>query len=228
MIETAIEVTEGRVAGRGHPGDPGVRPRDAAPSRRDAAPCARDAGRSSPATTGSILITKGDLFDQERKLAQSGLGELFDAVEIVSDKNASTYQRVFSRHGDGPERSMMVGNSLKSDVRAGDRGGQLGRLCAPRSHLGARARPTGGRGALPPDRPSRRAGRARRRDRLRRLALRYTTSLMVKCSRETEPRTTGGRSRYSSPAPGNEAPPLPGRGEDTEPRSAKQTLGRRW
>jgi putative hydrolase of the HAD superfamily len=63
-----------------------------------------------------ILITKGDLFDQERKLAQSGLGELFNAVEIVSDKNASTYHRVFSRHGDGPGRSMMVGNSLKSDV----------------------------------------------------------------------------------------------------------------
>ncbi|PWJ80890.1 putative hydrolase of the HAD superfamily [Pseudaminobacter salicylatoxidans] len=63
-----------------------------------------------------VLITKGDLFDQERKLAQSGLGELFDAVEIVSDKTADTYQRIFSRHGDGPEHSMMVGNSLKSDV----------------------------------------------------------------------------------------------------------------
>jgi putative hydrolase of the HAD superfamily len=63
-----------------------------------------------------VLVTKGDLFDQERKLAQSGLGELFDAVEIVSDKTAETYERVFSRHGDGPSRSMMVGNSLKSDV----------------------------------------------------------------------------------------------------------------
>lgn len=63
-----------------------------------------------------VLITKGDLFDQERKLAQSGLGELFDAVEIVSDKTATTYQRIFTRHGDGPDRSMMVGNSLKSDV----------------------------------------------------------------------------------------------------------------
>ena len=31
-----------------------------------------------------VLITKGDLFDQERKLAQSGLGDYFDAVEIVS------------------------------------------------------------------------------------------------------------------------------------------------
>jgi putative hydrolase of the HAD superfamily len=63
-----------------------------------------------------LLITKGDLLDQEQKLARSGLGELFQAVEIVSDKSPLTYQRIFTRHGDGPERSMMVGNSLKSDV----------------------------------------------------------------------------------------------------------------
>lgn len=63
-----------------------------------------------------VLITKGDLLDQERKLAQSGLGEMFDAVEIVSDKVPQTYIRAFMRHGDGPERAMMVGNSMKSDV----------------------------------------------------------------------------------------------------------------
>ncbi len=63
-----------------------------------------------------ILITKGDLFDQERKLAQSGLGDYFDAVEIVSEKTARTYERIFARHADGPQRAMMVGNSIKSDV----------------------------------------------------------------------------------------------------------------
>ena len=63
-----------------------------------------------------VLITKGDLFDQERKLAASGLGDYFDAVEIVSDKNAGTYERIFKRHGDGPLQSLMVGNSLKSDI----------------------------------------------------------------------------------------------------------------
>ena len=63
-----------------------------------------------------ILITKGDLFDQERKLAQSGLGDYFDAVEIVSNKDAAVYSRIFSRHADGPDHAMMVGNSLKSDV----------------------------------------------------------------------------------------------------------------
>jgi len=63
-----------------------------------------------------VLITKGDLFDQERKLAQSGLGEFFSAFEIVSDKSAAVYERLFTRYGGGPARAMMVGNSLRSDV----------------------------------------------------------------------------------------------------------------
>jgi putative hydrolase of the HAD superfamily len=63
-----------------------------------------------------LLITKGDLFDQERKLAQSGLGDYFDAVEIVSEKTRQTYEKIFARHGEGAERAMMIGNSLKSDV----------------------------------------------------------------------------------------------------------------
>ena len=63
-----------------------------------------------------ILITKGDLLDQERKLAQSGRGELFDGVEIVSDKTPQVYHDIFTRHAHGAERAMMVGNSMKSDV----------------------------------------------------------------------------------------------------------------
>src|SRR5690606_18101126 len=73
-----------------------------------------------------ILITKGDLFDQERKLAASGLGDLFDAVEIVSDKNSAIYEAIFTRHGDGAGKSMMVGNSLKSDVVPAIRAGAWG------------------------------------------------------------------------------------------------------
>jgi len=63
-----------------------------------------------------VLVTKGDLLDQERKLAASGLGELFAAVEIVSEKDRGTYDRVFTRHGTGPDEAVMVGNSMKSDV----------------------------------------------------------------------------------------------------------------
>jgi putative hydrolase of the HAD superfamily len=63
-----------------------------------------------------VLITKGDLLDQERKLAQSGLGDLFHGVEIVSNKTPAIYANAFARHGTGPESAMMVGNSMKSDV----------------------------------------------------------------------------------------------------------------
>src|SRR3990167_1214409 len=63
-----------------------------------------------------VLITKGDLLHQEQKLAASGLGDLFAAVEIVSEKDADTYRRVFARHGTGPEQAVMAGNSVRSDV----------------------------------------------------------------------------------------------------------------
>jgi putative hydrolase of the HAD superfamily len=63
-----------------------------------------------------VLITKGDLLHQEQKLAASGLGDLFAAVEIVSEKDASTYARVFTRHGTGAAEAAMCGNSLRSDV----------------------------------------------------------------------------------------------------------------
>ncbi len=115
MIETAIEVTRGQVS-------PAVIGEILAAGREMAAHPVETlphAAETLAALSGDyrlVLITKGDLFDQERKLAQSGLGDFFDAVEIVSDKNVSTYQRLFARHGAGPERAMMVGNSLKSDI----------------------------------------------------------------------------------------------------------------
>jgi putative hydrolase of the HAD superfamily len=63
-----------------------------------------------------ILITKGDLRDQERKLAKSGLAQHFAHAEIVPEKNAETYARVLRRLQIRPEQFLMVGNSLKSDI----------------------------------------------------------------------------------------------------------------
>lgn len=63
-----------------------------------------------------LLITKGDIFDQESKLARSGLGDLFLGVEIVSEKNADSYAGIFRRRGIDPAEFVMVGNSLRSDV----------------------------------------------------------------------------------------------------------------
>lgn len=63
-----------------------------------------------------VLVTKGDLLHQETKLAASGLGDLFTGVEIVSDKRADTFTRVFARYGMPAERAAMAGDSLRSDV----------------------------------------------------------------------------------------------------------------
>ena len=115
MIETALEITEGRAPSSVISEILAIG-RDLLSHPVECLPHARDALEALAGKYFLVLITKGDLFDQERKLAQSGLGDYFDAVEIVSDKTATTYRRVFGKHGEGPERSMMIGNSLKSDI----------------------------------------------------------------------------------------------------------------
>lgn len=63
-----------------------------------------------------LLITKGDIRDQERKIRKSGLEQHFADIEILSEKNAATYKRILARHDIVPEEFLMVGNSLKSDI----------------------------------------------------------------------------------------------------------------
>lgn len=63
-----------------------------------------------------MVLTKGDLFDQESKIARSGLGHYFTHVEIVSEKNEQTYQRILQKYQIQPADFLMIGNSLKSDV----------------------------------------------------------------------------------------------------------------
>jgi putative hydrolase of the HAD superfamily len=63
-----------------------------------------------------MLITKGDLFDQEIKIDRSGLGSYFKSIEVVSEKDPESYKRVLKRHQIQPFRFLMVGNSLRSDI----------------------------------------------------------------------------------------------------------------
>ncbi len=63
-----------------------------------------------------LLITKGELFHQESKIARSGLADRFAEIEIVSEKDEQTYRKVLDRHSIAAERFVMVGNSVKSDV----------------------------------------------------------------------------------------------------------------
>lgn len=63
-----------------------------------------------------ILMTKGAVAEQSGKVERSGLKEFFTTVEIVSEKNVSTYQQVVSRHSLPHGSTWMVGNSPKSDI----------------------------------------------------------------------------------------------------------------
>jgi putative hydrolase of the HAD superfamily len=115
MIETALEVTHNSVPGTviaelieaGK--DMLAHPIELLPHAAEAVDIAKSRGKV-------LVITKGDLLDQERKIAQSGLGDVFDRVEIVSAKTPDVYTRIFSQHGTGASQGMMIGNSMKSDV----------------------------------------------------------------------------------------------------------------
>lgn len=72
--------------------------------------------RSLGAEHPLILITKGDLLDQRRKLIRSGIADLFSGIEVVSEKDERTYKEVLLRHGVAPRQFVMIGNSLKSDI----------------------------------------------------------------------------------------------------------------
>ena len=115
MIETAVEITDGRVP------VPVIRQiielgREMLKHPVELLPGARETVETLSREMKVILVTKGDLLDQERKLAQSGLGEMFHGVEIVSDKTPELYRRIFHEYGDGPHSAMMVGNSVRSDI----------------------------------------------------------------------------------------------------------------
>jgi len=115
MVEAAIEATDGRIVASDihrivalgkalleHPVEllPGI----------------RAAVEAVAARHRVVLITKGDLFHQERKVAQSGLADLFHRIEIVSEKDTHSYARVLAECGVEAARFAMVGNSLRSDV----------------------------------------------------------------------------------------------------------------
>src|SRR3954454_1674331 len=116
MIETAIELSDARVtadevAAIIHAG------RSMLEHPVDLLEGAEAAIEAVSETHPVMLITKGDLFDQESKLARSGLGDRFEAVEIVAEKDERTYERILERRGVAPEAFVMVGNSARSDVQ---------------------------------------------------------------------------------------------------------------
>ena len=115
MIEAAIEVSGGAVDGAtiskliviGH---------DMLDHEIELLPHAQETLKALHGDYKLLLITKGDLHHQERKVLASGLAHYFESVEIVSDKKPETYLRIAKRHGSVAEKTLMAGNSIKSDV----------------------------------------------------------------------------------------------------------------
>lgn len=120
MIETAIELTDSRVtagdirtildlgkAMMDHPVDL----IDGVVDTLDALAPEAAAGRIR-----LIVITKGDLFHQESKVARSGLAERFERIEIVAEKDEATYRRILDRADIAPADFLMIGNSMRSDI----------------------------------------------------------------------------------------------------------------
>ena len=115
MLEAAVAITEARIGaadlhriielGKGilrHPVEliPGI----------------REAVADIAADFPVVLVTKGDLFHQEAKVRESGLADAFGRIEIVSEKDAATYARLFREFEVKPGEFLMVGNSLRSDI----------------------------------------------------------------------------------------------------------------
>jgi putative hydrolase of the HAD superfamily len=115
MIETAIQVTDGAISSLeiGRIIDIG---REMVHAPLELLP---DVNQVIPALSPHfrlMIITKGDLFDQESKIARSGLADYFRHIEVVSDKTPSAYERILRRYDISPREFVMIGNSLRSDI----------------------------------------------------------------------------------------------------------------
>jgi putative hydrolase of the HAD superfamily len=115
MIETAIEISNGAVDGTtiSKLVDIG---RDMLDHDIELLPHVENTLKALQGQHKLLLITKGDLYHQERKVLASGLAHYFEGIEIVSDKNAETYEKICKRYGGNSARTVMIGNSIKSDI----------------------------------------------------------------------------------------------------------------
>ncbi|MGB7874510.1 MAG: HAD family hydrolase [Anaerolineales bacterium] len=115
MIETAVELTEGRISG----GDLQTlvdMAREMLHADVDLLDHVEDTLALLREKYTLMMLTKGDLFEQENKIARSGLGDRFHYIEIVSMKTLPVYKGLLERHSIQPGRFLMVGNSLRSDI----------------------------------------------------------------------------------------------------------------
>lgn len=115
LIETAIDLTGRRITGAELEALIGLA-KEMLSEEVELFPGVHDALVTIAGAHRIMLITKGDLLHQTSKLDRSGLRGFFDFVEVVSHKTPSVYSDILARHNIAPDRFLMVGNSLRSDV----------------------------------------------------------------------------------------------------------------
>ncbi|HJD19735.1 MAG TPA: HAD family hydrolase [Candidatus Avelusimicrobium excrementipullorum] len=117
LIETAVRISDGKITGRQVQQIIDIVKRLLA-RPVELLPDVPEVLRTLKEKYTLVLATKGDLLDQQRKIAKSGLAGYFAHTEIMSDKRPQDYVRLLQRLGAGAQEFVMVGNSLKSDVLA--------------------------------------------------------------------------------------------------------------
>jgi putative hydrolase of the HAD superfamily len=115
MIETAVELSEGRISGSEIQTIIDFA-REMLGTRLELMDHVEETLEELSQSYPLMVITKGDLLDQEAKIANSGLAKYIHTVEVVSHKTRQSYTAILSRHNIEPKRFLMVGNSLKSDI----------------------------------------------------------------------------------------------------------------
>jgi putative hydrolase of the HAD superfamily len=115
MIEAAIEMTDARITAADLHRIVAIA-KDMLRHPVELLPGIQEAVQAIAEDYDVVLITKGDLFHQEAKIAASGMAEQFRRIEIVSEKDEATYARLLEQFGITPGELLMIGNSLRSDI----------------------------------------------------------------------------------------------------------------
>jgi putative hydrolase of the HAD superfamily len=115
MIETAIEISDGQVEASTIAALMNMG-RDMLDHDIELLPHVEKTLQTLRGAYKLLLVTKGDLFHQERKVLASGLAHYFEGIEIVSDKSPEAYAKICKRYGAEPAQTVMIGNSIKSDI----------------------------------------------------------------------------------------------------------------
>ena len=115
MIETAITLTKGQITAADVQQVIGFG-REMLTADIKLLPGVKQTLQGLADTYSLMMVTKGDLLDQQRKVNHTSIGEYFKFIEIVSEKNPADYQALLGKYNLQPEKFLMVGNSLRSDI----------------------------------------------------------------------------------------------------------------